>query len=164
MEPHDRPCGPTGDEQVNTGWWKMKENMDKPVLEKAWEGWSAWHPCMQCSERQGWEKHSSESRTLCREDVFPKGHKKTLRIQKQESHSGGGAETHELGKVCYITAMYFPDKDVSFDIHLVVCRGNLWQLVYGDFNFSPSLIAQQSIRRTKKMTGIKQLCFTAWGL
>lgn len=32
--------------------------------------------------------------------------------------------TNSQGKVCYITAMYFPDKDVTFDIRLV-CRGNL---------------------------------------
>lgn len=91
------PCVSMGDEQVNPGWWKMKKNMDKSVVEKVSCGkdWLTWHPCTQCSERN-WEKHSSESRTLCREDVIPKGHMKTLRIQKEERHSGGGAETHEF--------------------------------------------------------------------
>lgn len=104
------PCVPMGDEQVNTGWWKMKKNMDKSVVGKAWEDWLAWHPCTQCSERS-WEKRSPESRTLCQEDVFLKGHMKTLRIQKEERHSWGGAETHE-----------FPGKSLLYN-----CNAFSWQ-------------------------------------
>lgn len=62
------------------------------------------------------------SRSLCGEDVFPRGYVETLGSRKQGSRSREGAETYELGTflgprkshTAIQFQVYFPDKDVTF--------------------------------------------------